>query len=171
MDGGSGGFMDNFLPEADARAFRTALGRFATGVTIVTASSDEGPVGMTANSFASVSLDPALVLWSPAKSSSRFGHFVDAPHFAIHVLADDQRDLCAAFARSKSAFEGADWGPGDYGVPLLGGCLARFECSLDAAHDAGDHVILVGRVRRACAREGAPLVFSSGQYGRFTQGH
>ena len=171
MDGGSGAFMNTFTPEADARAFRTALGRFATGVTIVTVPSPEGPVGMTANSFASVSLDPALVLWSPAKSSSRFHHFVDAPYFAIHVLASEQRDLCAAFARSKSAFDRADWTISDHDVPLLNGCLARFECTLDAAHDAGDHAILVGRVTQASARDGSPLVFSSGQYGRFTHGH
>ena len=161
--------MQSFTPGPEtARDFRDALGRFATGVTVVTAASPEGPVGMTANSFASVSLDPALVLWSPARASRRFGAFEAAERFAIHILGAEQEHLCRAFARNSATFDGIDWEADDDGVPILAGCLARFDCARHAAHDGGDHLIIVGRVLSAAAREGAPLVFSAGAYGRFT---
>ncbi len=160
--------MDRFTPGPDRlRAFRDALGRFATGVTVVTAATPEGPVGITANSFASVSLDPPLVLWSPAKSSSRFGLFAAAEHFAIHVLGGDQRDLAARFVRHGFDFAGLAPEDGPGGAPLLPECLARFACRRAAAHDAGDHVIILGEVLEAAARDGAPLVFAQGFYGSF----
>ncbi|NSX55439.1 flavin reductase family protein [Parasulfitobacter algicola] len=162
--------MQIFQPDADARSFRDALGRFVTGVTVVTVPSVDGPIGITANSFSSVSLDPPLVLWSPAKSSRRFKYFEAAPHFAIHVLGEAQSEICTGFAKSLSAFDGLDVTENDQNVPLINGCLARFECSLEAMHDAGDHVIIVGRVERAALQDGAPLAFGSGQYGRFTNG-
>ena len=164
--------MDIFTPGPDtARAFRDALGRFATGVTVVTARDAEGPVGITANSFASVSLDPALVLWSPAKSSSRFGIFAGAAHFAVHVLAEEQRDLAAHFVRHGRDFAATGWTEGPGGAPVLPGCLAHFSCETAAVHDAGDHVIVVGRVLQAGFRDGAPLVFSAGAYGAFARAH
>lgn len=163
MDGGWDHQMQVLDPTTDSRGYRSALGAFATGVTIVTTDSDEGPVGITVNSFSSVSLDPPLVLWSPAKGSNRFRHFAKAQHFAIHVLHSHQRYICEGFARSKTAFDGLDWEVGKHGVPIIGGCLACFECDLEASHDAGDHVIQVGRVRRAAFREGAPLLFQSGK--------
>lgn len=156
--------MTDFSPQDDPRAFRNALGSFATGVTIVTANSADGPVGITANSFASVSLDPPLVLWSPAKSSKRFDYFKDAAHFAIHVLDNHQQAVCDGFTRDKHAFDALDIEQGAQGVPLIGGCLARFECSLQAAHDAGDHVILIGQVDRAMYRDGIPLLFQAGRF-------
>ena len=149
------------------RRFRDALGRFASGVTVVTAATPQGGIGMTANSFSSVSLEPPLVLWCPAKGSGRYPVFAGARHFAIHVLAADQAELAMAFARSGDAFGGLDVEIGAHGVPLLGQCLARFECETHALHDAGDHAIMVGRVRRAALAEGAPLVFSQGRFGRF----
>lgn len=153
-----------FDPTGEPMAFRHALGTFATGVTIITCDSVEGPVGITANSFASVSLDPPLVLWSPAKTSSRFNLFRDAAHFAIHILSEDQRDAAAGFTRSKSAFDGLDWTRGANGVPLLTGALAVFECALQATHDAGDHLIIIGQVTQARTRPGTPLVFQGGRY-------
>ncbi|MBC7158184.1 MAG: flavin reductase family protein [Rhodobacteraceae bacterium] len=152
---------------ATERALRTALGRFATGITVVTCQGPAGPLGLTANSFAAVSLDPALVLWSPARASRRHDAFVAAGHYAIHVLGEDQHALCRAFVRPEGWFPDLGHSLSPEGVPLLPGCLARFECARTATYPAGDHTIVVGRVLRACYREGAPLIFSGGLYGRF----
>ncbi|KPF61192.1 flavin reductase family protein [Rhizobium sp. AAP116] len=157
-----------FVPGADNhRAFRNALGSFTTGVTVVTATTSDGPIGMTVNSFASVSLDPPLVLWSPAKSSSRYGAFTGARHFAIHVLGADQDHLSAAFTRGGNGFDGIEVRCNDEGVPVLPGTLARFECAEQAQHDAGDHTIIIGKVLRVAHRQGEPLCFSGGRFGRF----
>jgi len=164
LDGNWEHGMNGFDPAKEQRAYRDALGSFATGVTIVTVPSADGPIGIAANSFASISLEPPLVLWSPAKASKRFDYFHRAPHFAIHVLDIHQRAICDGFTRNKHAFDGLDWITGDHGVPHIRGCLARFECTLDAAHDAGDHVIIVGRVNRASFREGQPLLFQGGRF-------
>ena len=150
------------MSDLDPTALRQALGQFATGVTVVTI---PGPQGFTANSFASVSLDPPLVLWSPARSSSRFPAFSTAPHFAIHVLAEDQFGLSRRFVRGGEGFEGLKHEVSDQGVPLLGGALARFECVQEATHEGGDHLIVVGRVVRFAVTPGAPLVFAQGGYG------
>lgn len=158
----------SFVPGPDRqRDFRDALGRFATGVTVVTTTTPDGLVGITANSFASVSLDPPIVLWSVARHSKRFDAFARCEHFAVHVLAAEQLDLAKRFVRSGSAFGDLDHSPNTHGVPLIGGCLSRFECTRIAAHDGGDHLIVVARVTAAALREGEPLLFSSGGYGRF----
>ena len=160
--------MTRFVPGPDTtHDFRGALGRFATGVTVVTCQSDLGPLGMTANSFASVSLDPPLVLWSPAKSSSRHDAFLKAQNFCIHVLGQEQRELCMKFVKDGLDFSDLSVTNCPNGAPLISGCLAHFECRLSAAHDAGDHTIIVGHVEAAAARDGEPLVFSSGGFGRF----
>ena len=159
--------MTAFNPQTDLRAYRAALGAFATGVTVVTTSTDTGPVGITANSFASVSLDPALILWSPAKSSSRFKAFHAASRFAVHVLGDTQSDVAKAFTRSMDAFASVTWALSAAGTPELQGCLARFECETFAIHDAGDHVIILGQVRHVSQASGEPLVFHNGAFGRF----
>ena len=156
-------------PSIDADGFRGALGAFVTGVTVVTTNSEEGPVAIVANSFASVSLDPPLVLWSPAKASQRFNHFAGAPQFAIHVLSAQQRDICSAILGSKSAISECATHQSQSGVPIIGDALATFECDLEITHDAGDHVIVVGRVTHAMHRPGDPLVFHKGQYGGFHQ--
>ena len=159
-----------FVPDpGDPRTLRQALGAFTTGVTVVTASGPDGPVGMTANSFASVSLDPPLVLWSPAKSSTRHSAFVGAEHFVIHVLSADQDELSASFTRGGRGFEAVEWHRNEDGVPVIAGTLARFECARAALHDGGDHTIVIGRVLRAAHREGEPLCFSRGSYGRFAR--
>lgn len=153
---------------ADPRLLRKAFGRFATGVTVVTIAGAEGPQGFTANSFTSLSLDPPLILWAPARASSRFAPFAGAGHFALHVLAEDQADLCRRFARAGAGFDGLSHTINAEGVPVLPQTLARFECAAHAAHDGGDHLIVVGRVLRAAFRDGAPLVFSQGTYGGFS---
>lgn len=159
---------DSFIPGPETeRRFRDALGLFATGVTVVTTLGTNGPVGITANSFASLSLDPPLVLWSPARASRRFAAFVTAPHYAIHVLAAEQFALGRHFAREGLDFDLPGVATNAEGVPVLTDCLARFECRRRAVHDGGDHAIVVGEVLRAGAREGTPLIFSAGQYGRF----
>lgn len=170
-DGGSALTRHDFIPGPDTtRALRDAMGRFATGVTVITTRRADGPVGITANSFASLSLDPPLVLWAPGKFSRRFDCFVDAPHFAIHVLGAEQAGLGQHFARDGFDFDLPGITASDDGTPLLPGCLARFHCSLEATHDAGDHAIVVGRVLHASLREGEPLVFSQGRYGGFAAG-
>jgi flavin reductase (DIM6/NTAB) family NADH-FMN oxidoreductase RutF len=157
-----------FAPNADtARAFRAALGQFATGVTLITIQGPKGPMGFTANSFSSLSLDPPLVLWSLAKSSQRYGPYIAAPHFAIHVLADDQADLIARFARNGAGFDGLAHDRSPQGVPLIAGALARFDCALHQVFDGGDHSIILGRVLLASQASGAPLVFCQGQMGGF----
>lgn len=158
----------SFTPGPDtARSFREALGCFGTGVTVVTAIGDQGPVAMTANSFASVSLDPPLVLWCPAKSSLRHDAFVTAREFAIHVMAEDQQDMASHFARTGDDFADLRWKPSPSGVPLLDGCLARFECRHHDCHDGGDHSIVLGHVLRASHRPGNGLMFKRGQFGGF----
>ena len=108
--------MTRFVPGPDTlHDFRAALGRFATGVTVVTCQTELGPLGITANSFASVSLDPPLVLWSPAKSSSRYPAFLEAEHFAVHVLESGQRDLCRQFTKSGLDFSGLEVTEGEGG--------------------------------------------------------
>ncbi|MBV2359902.1 flavin reductase family protein [Thalassococcus sp. CAU 1522] len=153
----------------DSRAFRDALGRFGTGVTVVTCATRAGPLGITANSFASVSLDPPLVLWSPAKSSTRYPFFMAADNFAVHVMGAEQAHICSGFARRGDAFDGLDWETGPNGVPLINNCLSRFECTQHAVHDGGDHSIVVARVTRVSTRAGTPLLFFGGQYGGFTE--
>ena len=153
------------MPEFSERELRDALGRFATGVTIVTTMTRRGPLGITANSFSSVSLDPALVLWAPARRSSRFPAFEAASHFAVHVLSVEQRDLAERFARPGEGWP-ADlaFGRGVADVPLLDGCTARFECRHDAAHEGGDHLIVVGEVLRIAEADLPPLIFHRGRY-------
>ena len=160
---------DAIVPDAaNARVFRDALGRFATGVTVVTIQGPDGPMGFTANSFSSLSLDPALVLWSPAKASQRYPFFAAARHYSIHVLGQDQADLPARFSKGGPGFDGLDWQVNAEGVPVLPGAIARFDCAQHATHDGGDHLIIVGQVLRLALEEGAPLVFANGRFGGFT---
>jgi flavin reductase (DIM6/NTAB) family NADH-FMN oxidoreductase RutF len=158
--------MSTPLPD-QARALRDALGAYATGVTVVTAMTPAGPVGITANSFTSVSLDPPLVLWCPALRSARYPAFAEAAHYAIHVLAADQLEVCRRFARSGAHFDGVDYALSPEGQPVLPGSLARFDCAAVARHDGGDHAILLGRVLRHETRPGDPLLFWGGRYGDF----
>lgn len=161
-DGGD--MITAFKPDrTNTRSLRDAFGRFASGVTIVTAASEDGPVGITANSFSSLSLDPPLVLWSPDAGSRRFPYFERAEYFAIHVLGAEQVDLCKGFAASPFAFDGVETALSEQGVPLIEGCLARFECRQNAIYPGGDHRIVVGEVLKAEMREGDSLAFFAGQ--------
>lgn len=153
-----------FNPEDDPKAFRAALSCFATGVTVITALENGIPIGITANSFASLSLDPALVLWSPAKSSGRHDAFVAADAFNVHILAEDQKAICDAFIRDRHGFTGLAQSPNAAGIPVLDGCLAVFECRKHILHDAGDHTLILGQVMQAFACAGAPLLFFNGQF-------
>lgn len=160
--------VSSFKPgPATIRAFRDALGCYGTGVTVVTTLRDGQPLGMTVNSFASVSLDPPLVLWCPAKASVRHAVFAGAPRYAIHVMGENQQALAMHFATSGDKFDAFDWHPGKDGVPHLGGCLARFDCRARDVHDAGDHSIIVGEVLHATHRPGQGLMFKRGAYGGF----
>jgi flavin reductase (DIM6/NTAB) family NADH-FMN oxidoreductase RutF len=152
---------------SDTRAFRDALGCFATGVTVITAEGPAGPVGFTANSFASVSLAPPLVLWSVARTSGRFAVFSGAEAFAIHVLGDTQADVCRRFARGSGLFDAAEGGRNAQGVAVLPAALARLDCRLEARYDGGDHLILLGRVLECRRWPGRPLIFSAGKMGGF----
>lgn len=163
--------MGEFIPSpANTRAFRDALGCFATGVTLVTTQSDSGPMGFAANSFAALSLDPPLVLWSPAKTSRRFGAYLAARDYAIHVLPHEALPVMQCFISGGPGFDGLDYRRNDQGIPVLDQALARFDCRQHATHDGGDHVIIVGEVLRVTYRGGAPLVFHGGRYGSFTPG-
>lgn len=153
--------------QASPEDLRKAFGRFATGVTVVTTQAPGGPMGFTANSFSSVSLDPPLVMWSPARSAVRYPVFSEATRFSIHVLGHDQQDLCRRFTSGGQGFYGMALAYNPEGVPILPGALARFDCALHATHDGGDHLIILGRVLRFVAEDGAPLIFTQGRYGTF----
>lgn len=157
----------------DARAFRDALGYFATGVAIITTSGPDGrPAGLTCNSFGSVSLDPPLVLWNLRRESELLPVFRKAGHYAIHVLGEDQRALSARFAsREPNRFAGVPYTLGRHGSPLIGACSVRFECTHYQAHELGDHVMFVGRVELfEQARPGPALVFHRGAYCTLARG-
>ncbi len=148
--------------------FRRCLGRFATGVTVITCSDSDGThYGITANSFSSVSLEPPLVLWNIAKVSRSLDAFLEAEHFGINVLRADQEDVSSNFARSDAdLFDGIDTGVSARGVPQLADYLAWFECRTFETHDCGDHHIIIGEVLDYDARQGSPLLFYRGSYQR-----
>ena len=150
---------------ADSREFRRCLGQFSTGVTVVTAQVAQARVGMTANSFSSLSLDPPLILWAVDKKSSRGAAFQAAAYFAINVLAEDQIAISRHFSHAlPDQFADVEWRPGDNGAPVLASVAAVFECTREALHEAGDHVIVVGRVTRALLSDRRLLLFSQGRY-------
>jgi 3-hydroxy-9,10-secoandrosta-1,3,5(10)-triene-9,17-dione monooxygenase reductase component len=171
----SDGPEDPLGPEAEELAsfdqahYRAVLGRFATGVTVVAAMHDGKPAGLSVNSFTSVSLDPPLVAFCVAKQSSTWPHIRHAGGFTVSILAEDQEDLSRVFAaKSPDKFRHVAWWPGPSGGPVLAGAVAWIDCTVDAEHDAGDHVIVVGRVRELdVADDGKPLIFYRGGYGRF----
>lgn len=154
------------MPALDQRAFRDALGCFATGVTVVCARAADGePLGLTVNSFTSVSLEPPLVLWCLAESTQRFNDYRRCGHYAISVLSADQRNLSDRFASPLTdKFAGVDWRPGVGGAPLLAGALATFECVNAQRYPGGDHLIFVGEVRRFTSRAAQPLLYVGGRY-------
>jgi flavin reductase (DIM6/NTAB) family NADH-FMN oxidoreductase RutF len=154
-------------PSFSSQEFRNALGMFATGVTIVTARSADGQlIGLTANSFNSVSLGPPLVLWSLARAAGSLSVFAAGSHYAINVLASDQKDQAERFAaKGADRWSGVEFDEGVGGAPLLRGTAAVFECFNRSRYEEGDHVIFVGEVERCRWRAGAsPLLFHGGRY-------
>ena len=156
------------MTDIDARQFRTALGDYATGVTIITTLDAAGQaLGLTVNSFTSVSLDPPLVLWSIDKSSPLFDGFMQADHYAVHVLRQDQRELAQNFSDDDAArFAEMTYESGIAGLPLLENYSTLLQCEVKNRHIEGDHVILVGRVIGISNESAAPLLFHQGRYNR-----
>ena len=150
----------------DPRDFRSALGTFATGVAIVTiVARDNTPIGLTCNSFSSVSLSPPLVLWSLSLRSPNLSNFLQAPHFAVNILAADQIALARRFAQSiANKFEGVAYRTGIAGTPLLENTTAHLECRNETRYYSGDHVIFIGHVLRYRWRDCVPLLFCRGRY-------
>jgi flavin reductase (DIM6/NTAB) family NADH-FMN oxidoreductase RutF len=153
----------------DPRDFRNALGTYATGVTIITAAAADGkPYGLTCNSFASVSLNPPLVLWSLGIYSQSLSVFQNASHFAVHVLGASQQALASKFAKSsEDKFAGLECTPGLGNAPLLGNCVASFQCRAVNRYYGGDHVIFLGAVEAYTYDRQEPLLFAHGGFGRF----
>ena len=151
--------------------YRNALGQFATGVTVITTLDKNGnKVGMTANSFSSVSLDPMLVLWNIAKTANAFDIFNQAEHFAIHVLSADQQSVSTQFStKGIDRFEGIECSEGHGSVPLLPEYCAAFQCETETRYEGGDHIIVVGRVIDFDYKATAPLIFHSGRYAQLPQ--
>jgi len=151
----------------DGREFRDALGQFATGVCLITTTTSDGrSLALTANSFASVSLDPPLVLWSLQNNSDVFDAYANAGQYAINVLTQAQQSLSSQYARkNEHELDPAHFSLGQGGAPLINGALATFECELHQTHDGGDHLIIVGQVTSMANAGGdAPLLFYSGAY-------
>jgi flavin reductase (DIM6/NTAB) family NADH-FMN oxidoreductase RutF len=151
----------------DSKAFRQALGAFPTGVAVVTATAEAEPVGITVNSFTSVSLDPPLVLWCLKKDSQRYRVFVEAKSYTISILGAEHENVSSRLAKQgEHRLDDMGLMATALGPPALEDALAIFECEAHAAHEGGDHTILIGRVVRFTRRDaGAPLVFHRGRYG------
>lgn len=150
----------------DPAAFRFALGRFATGVAVVTAQTDLGVAGITINSFTSVSLKPPIVLWCLDDKANRYPLFAKAARFGISILAADQQSLSNRFAKSPAPFaDPSDWELSDAGVPVMRGALAQLSCRSIEARPLGDHLVIAGEVESLAARKGDPLAYFDGRYG------
>jgi flavin reductase (DIM6/NTAB) family NADH-FMN oxidoreductase RutF/DNA-binding MarR family transcriptional regulator len=157
--------VDHGDPSADPRAFRRCLGQFPTGVTVITTVWQGKPVGVTANSFSSLSLDPPLVLWSIALTSGSCPAFRHAGHFAVNILKADQIDFSQRFSTpAEDKFKDVEWQPGCLGSPTLPDVLVLIECATETVLAGGDHIILVGRVKRYARFPGSPLLYAQGRY-------
>jgi 3-hydroxy-9,10-secoandrosta-1,3,5(10)-triene-9,17-dione monooxygenase reductase component len=153
----------------DEARFRQVLGHFATGVTVVTCLAGDRPIGLAVNSFTSVSLDPPLVAFCVSARSSTWPQLREVGAFCVNILAEDQEALSRTFAtHGLDRFMGVGWRPASSGAPILHGVLAWVDCAVEAEYAAGDHFLVIGRVRElGLAHEGRPLVFYRGGYGRF----
>jgi len=156
----------------DVAQYRKVLGHFPTGVTVVTGLTATQPNGLTIGSFTSVSLDPPLVGFLPMKTSDSWNDIRPSGAFCVNVLAESQQQVCASFARTGvDKFAGIDIEPaGRVNAPRITGALAHLECEIADVHEAGDHLIVIGRVVALCHKDGSPLMFYGGTYGRFIQG-
>lgn len=158
-------------PEFDTAAFRRALSQFATGVTVITTTAADGSfLGLTANSFNSLSLEPPLVLWSLANTASSMPVFTRNSHYVINILAANQEVLAQRFSqRLENRFDGVDFGLSPSGIPILQGTVAWFECHNRSRYPEGDHVIFVGEVENYAVSPQAALVYHGGQFGTTTR--
>ena len=157
--------IDRGEPALSPDGFRRCLGEYATGVTIITTQVDGEAYGMTSNSFASVSLDPPLILWSIRRESTSFSAFESCTHFAVNILSDTQVNLSQRFAKSgPDKFVDLQWSEGAGGSPIFDGVVASFECRAHQAYDGGDHLILLGEVTGYSRFARQPLLFSKGRY-------
>jgi len=154
------------LSDLSPRRIRNVLGHFATGLTVITAATENGPAGFTCQSFASLSLEPALVTFSPARTSSTWPLLRAAGRFTVNILPAEHQHLAAQFARSGAdKFAGVDHSPSPLGSPVLDGALAWVDCELHQEYDGGDHTIVVAAVRALSARSDVdPLLFFKGDY-------
>ncbi len=144
------------------------MGSFLTGVTVITAASEDGPVGLAASSFTSLSMDPALVLFCPGSHSSSWPKIEASGHFAVNVLAHEQQDVSKQMSsKVPDKFDGVPWRTEKTGSPVLDEALAWIDCSIEAVYPGGDHVIVVGRVLALGARDGLPLAYFRGKYGNY----
>ncbi|MFE1596433.1 3-hydroxy-9,10-secoandrosta-1,3,5(10)-triene-9,17-dione monooxygenase reductase subunit [Nocardia sp. NPDC058705] len=155
--------------QIDGRQFRTVLGQFCTGITVITALDPDGaPIGFACQSFAALSLDPPLVLFCPTKGSRSWAAIEAAGKFCVNVLSEDQQPVCARFgSREPDKFTGVGWRTSELGVPVLDDSLATIECTVDSVVDGGDHYIVIGRVHalsESATTAGRPLLFYRGQY-------
>ena len=167
MNAESGNPEDEPGPVVDARVLRDVLGHFASGVTVVTADTGEGPIGFTCQSFSSLSLNPPLVVFAPARTSRTWPKLREIGHFCVNVLAEDQTGLSTRFARAGiDRFAGVHWRASRHGNPVLDGVVAWIDCRLWAEYDGGDHTIVAARVLDLAADHGRrPLLFHRGAYG------
>ncbi|HLI52768.1 MAG TPA: flavin reductase family protein [Acidimicrobiales bacterium] len=158
--------MGELTPDSDQ--FRTVLGHFTSGVVVVTSSSGEEPVGLTAQSFSSLSLDPPMVLFCVGRTSTTWPRFRDTGRFCVHVLSHDQEDVARQFARSGAdKFAGVNWAWGPFGNPVIDGCLAYIECRMKHVYDEGDHHLITADVLDLRLGEGGePLLFYRGEFRR-----
>lgn len=157
-------------PGVHPAEYRTVLGRFATGVTVMTTVCPQGRrAGVTVSSFNTLSLDPPLVLWSLALKAPSLSVFRDAGRFAVNILAEDQAGLALQFARgADDKFLGVATTEGLGGVPLIQGAVAHIECEMERRDDGGDHELYIGRTVRTHSSDRHPLIFAKGRFGQFT---
>jgi flavin reductase (DIM6/NTAB) family NADH-FMN oxidoreductase RutF len=160
------GVPDSHPSAFDSAKFRQVLGHFPTGVVVVTAKDDDGPVGLAIGSFASVSLDPPLVGFFPGSQSSSWPRIHQVGSFCVNILSDDQEDVCRVFAgKDPDKFATIGWKPGRTGAPIINDVTAHIECELESVTPAGDHAFVVGRViDLEVNHEGSPLIFYRGGY-------
>jgi flavin reductase (DIM6/NTAB) family NADH-FMN oxidoreductase RutF len=154
----------------DGDAFRQVLGRYPTGVTLVSAADNEGPFAMVIGSFGSVSLDPPLVQFMPAKESGTWKRINATGNYCVNVLSQDQLDLSNSFFNKEiDPFDYIDWVAGPTGSPIISGCVAWIDCSIETTHEAGDHLIVIGAVEGMGVGESPtlPLLFLGGSYGSY----
>ncbi len=155
----------------DGNEFRRVLGHFPTGVAVVSAVDDAGPVGMAVGSFSSVSLDPPLVMFCPARTSSTWQRIRNSGSFCVNILGHHQLDLCGVFAgQDLDKYAGIEWRSASTGSPVIDGAIAWIDCEIHAVYDGGDHDIVVGLVRELDVdADHGPLLFFKGGYGRYEE--